>query len=35
MLNLSRGSLQDGGAGRVAEEQPGRSEQTTYCPGHK
>ena len=24
MLNLSRGSLQEGGAGRVAGEQPGR-----------
>ena len=33
MLNLSPGSLQDGGAGRVAEERPGRLEETSYCPG--
>ena len=26
MLNLSRESLQEGGAGRVSEEQPGRLE---------
>ena len=32
MLNLTTGSLQEGGAGRVAGEQPGRLEQTTHCP---
>ena len=31
MLNISPGSLQEGGAGRVAGKQPGRQESDNFC----